>query len=388
MRRPLPHVSPQAKTALSAIAFVCLLIVAGGMVSSPVRAWTAYLIGAFYFLSIALGALVLLALLYVSKAGWGVVVKRVAEGLASYLPWGAASLLAILAGVHTLYSWAGEHGQHDPVLLAKASYLNVPAFAIRMVILLGLWLLFAGALRRLSLEQDKDGAVLRTKRAVAVSAGFLIVFALSFSVASFDWLMSLGPHWQSTIFGWYNLAGVFVSGLAAVLIFSIWLRRARMLPELGTSHVHDLSKLLFGMTTFWAYLWVSQYLLIWYANMPEETAYYMSRFDGGYRFLFWLVPVVGWLAPFLLLLPRAAKRSESHVLRVCTVVLVGRFLDLYVMVAPSTTPEHAGIGIFDVAAFVGFASLFVLVVLRGMRSAPLIAKGDPYLVESLHHHSS
>ncbi len=388
MKRDEPLLPPAVFTALFAVAALAGTTVLIGLFADPVRAWTAYLMSAYYFLSIALGALVIIALLHVSKAGWGVVVKRVAEGVAGYLPWGAASMLAVLLGMHSLYSWSGAHGHDDPILRAKAAYLNVPGFAGRMVVVLGLWLLFAALLRRASIAQDRDRDVAHTRRSVALSAGFLIVFALSFSVASFDWLMSLGPHWQSTIFGWYNMAGVLVSGLAAVLVASIWLRRAGVLPQLGASHVHDLSKLLFGMTTFWAYLWVSQYLLIWYANMPEETAYYLDRFDGGYRFLFWLTPIVGWLVPFVLLLPRSAKRSESHVLRVCAVVFVGRWLDIHVMVAPQTMPEHRGIGVLEVAAFVAFAALFLLVVLKGLRRAPLIAKGDPYLVESLHHHSS
>lgn len=388
MKRPDFSVPPATRTALSVAAAAGFAVVVWGLLTSPVRAWTAYLTSAFLFLSIGLGALVLLALLAVSKAGWGVVVKRVAEGIAAYLPWGAASILAVLFGVYKLYSWAGPHGHEDPVLRSKAAWLNVPGFALRMVVVLGLWLLFAGALRRRSLAQDRDGDVRHTRASVALSAGFLIVFALSFSVASFDWLMSLGPHWQSTIFGWYNIAGVLVAGLAAVLVASIWLRRAGVLPELGAAHVHDLAKLLFGMTTFWAYLWVSQYLLIWYTNIPEETAYYLDRYEGGYRLLFWLVPIVGWLVPFALLLPRSAKRSESHVLRVCAVVLLGRWLDVYVMVAPQTLPQHRGIGVVEAGAFVGFAALFLLVMMRGLRRAPLLAERDPYLVESLHHHGS
>lgn len=381
----LPASTRTALLALGTLGFGTLGI---GLALSPARAWTAYLINAFYFLAVAMGALTLIALLHVSKAGWGVVIKRVAEGLTGYLPWAAGSMLLVLAGVHHLYSWSGAHGHDDPILKAKSAYLNVPAFAGRMVVVLALWLLFATVLRRRSLAQDADGKVAHTTFSVAVSAGFLIVFALSGSVASFDWLMSLGPHWQSTIFGWYNLAGMLVAGLAGVLVFAIGLKRLGVLPELNVCHVHDLTKLLFGMTTFWAYLWVSQYLLIWYANIPEETAYYIDRFDGGYKMLFWLVPIVGWLVPFLLLLPRAAKRSESHVLRVCAVVLVGRWIDVYVMVAPQTMPDHVGIGLLEAGGFVGFACLFVLAVSGALMRSSLLAKRDPYWVESVHHHGT
>ncbi len=385
MKRRSVALSPRAKNILAALVAAGGLVLVIAALLAPVRAWTAYLTTAFYFLSIALGGLVVTALLNVAKAGWGVVIKRVPEGVTGYLPWGAASMLVVLLGAKTLYPWTGPEAHEDPVLLAKASYLNLPAFAARMVIVLGLWLLFARLLRRASVAQDTDKAIRHTTRSVALSAGFLLVFALSFSVASFDWLMSLSPHWQSTIFAWYDMAGVVVSGLAVTLVVSIHLRRTGALAEVNPSHLHDLAKLLFAMCTFWAYLWVSQYLLVWYANMPEETVYYVTRTQGGYRFLFWANLVINWLVPFVALLPRAAKRSESHILRVCVVVLLGRWLDVYLQVAPQASPEHAGIGWIELASVVSFGAAFVLIVERSLRRAPLIAAGDPYLVESLHH---
>jgi len=385
MNRRSFALTPGQRGALSLLLAVGGFGLVLGLLVSPARAWTAYLINAFYFLSIALGALVVTALLYVTKAGWGVVVKRVTEGVTGYLPWGAASMLALIAGVNTLYPWTGPEAHEDPILLAKASYLNVPAFAIRMILVLGLWLLFARLLRNGSLAQDKDKDVRHTTRAVALSAGFLLVFALSFSVASFDWLMSLSPHWQSTIFGWYNLAGVAVSGVAITLLVTIHLRRTGALPEANESHLHDLGKLLFAMCTFWAYLWTSQYLLVWYANMPEETAYYIHRTEGGYRFLFWANLVVNWLVPFLALLPRSAKRNPAHLVRVSLLVLLGRWLDIYLQVTPNVLPEHPGIGLLELAGFVTFGAVFIQVVERSLLRAPLIARGDPYLSESLHH---
>ena len=388
MKRQAISLPSSVRSALVALVAIGGAAFAAGVALAPARAWTAYLTAAFTVLGAALGALVLLALLHVAKAGWGVVVKRVIEGVTAYLPWGAGSIALLLAGVYTLYPWAGAHGHEDPVLRAKAAYLNVPGFAARMGVVLALWLVFARLFRRWSLAQDADGDVAHTRRAAALSAGFLVVFALSFSVASFDWLMSLSPHWQSTIFAWYQMAGALVSGLAVVLIGAIWLHRAGALPELGASHVHDLAKLLFAMSTFWAYLWVSQYLLIWYANIPEETAYYLTRTEGGYRFLFWTNLILGWLVPFVMLLSRRSKRSSASVVRACVVVLLGRWLDVYLQVAPSTSPEHAGIGVLDVALLGAFAAGFFLVVERAVRSAPLIAARDPYLVESLHHEAS
>ncbi len=356
-----------------------------GLARAPARAWSAYLVGAFYFLTAALGAVVLLALLYLSKAGWGVLVKRVAEGVAGYLPIGAMTMLGVLLGAGSLYPWAG-HEAHDPALHHKIGYLSVGSFGLRMIAVLGIWLGFAWLLRRGSLAQDRDASTRHTTRGVAISALFLLLFAASFSMAAFDWIMSLEPHWVSTVFAFYNMAGLLVAGLAVTTLAAILLRRAGVLPEVRADHLHDLAKLMLGMSTFWAYLWLSQYLLIWYANIPEETAYYVARTGHGWGFLFWTNLVLGWAIPFLALLPRPAKRSEAHLLRVCVVLLLGRWLDVYLMVAPSSSPEHAGIGILEVGTFAGFAALFVLVVVRALRAAPLVAQGDPYLVESLHHH--
>lgn len=385
MNRKAFSLSPGVRSALFAVGLAGTLVVAIGLFVSPARAWSAYLATAFQFLSIALGALALGALLAVGKAGWGVVLKRVHEGIAGYLPFGAGSMLFVLLGAHTLYPWTGPEAHEDPVLMAKASYLNLPAFAARMVVVLGLWLLFARLFRRASLAQDATRDTKPTARVVALSAGFLALFALSFSVAAFDWLMSLSPHWQSTIFAWYGLAGTLVSGIAATLLVTVYLRRRGALPEANENHLHDLGKLLFAMCTFWAYLWVSQYLLIWYANLPEETVYYLRRSEGGYRFLFWVNLAINWLVPFVALLPRAAKRSQAHLVRVAVLVLLGRWLDVYLQVTPSVLSEHPGIGLLEVAAFAGFGSAFVLVVERSLLSAPIIARGDPYLVESLHH---
>jgi hypothetical protein len=382
--RPL-DLSTEQQRWLAAFGIAGIAAFGVGLFTAPTRAWASYLVNAFYFLSMALGALTLLALLYLAKAGFGVVLKRVTEGLVSYLPIGAASMGVLLLGVSTLYSWAG-HADPGHGHTTKGGYLTPGFFALRMAIALGLWLLFATLLRKASLAQDTDGQKAHTTKSVALSAGFLLTFAYSFSMASFDWLMSLEPHWSSTIFAFYSMAGMLASGLAATLVLAIVLRRRGALPEVNDNHLHDLGKLLFGMSTFWAYLWISQYLLIWYANIPEETAYYLARTSHGWSFLFYVNVVINWLVPFLALLPRPAKRSESRLLQVAGLILLGRWLDVYLMVAPSTQAEHAGIGPLEITMFVGFAALFILVVMRALRARPLIAQGDPYLVESLHHH--
>jgi len=210
---------------------------------------------------------------------------------------------------------------------------------------------------------------------------------VTFSMASFDWLMSTEPHWFSTIYALYSIAGALAAGTAAITLAVLALRRAGLMPELTESHLHDLGKLTFGFCTLWAYMWLSQYLLIWYANLPEETSYYLAREGGGWSFLFWMNVLLGWGIPFVLLLSRRGKRSEPNLAWACGFLLAGRWLDIYLMAAPGTSPEHAGIGLAELAILAGFGALFVLALVRGLRAAPLIPRGDPYLQESLHHHA-
>lgn len=363
--------------ALGALAF------GAGLYYSPARAFSSLLVAAYLFLSLALGGLVFLALMNVSNAGWSAALKRVPEALASYLPFGALAMLLVLPGLGTLYHWS--HTTEDALLLAKQPYLNLPFFAVRMVAFLGVWIVFAYVLRRRSLLQDQDRDPAHTRRSVAISAAFLAVFGITFSLASVDWLMSLEPHWFSTIFGLYHLGGVMVGGVCAITVAAVLLKRAGHLP-IGAAHLHDLGKLLFGFSTLWAYLWLSQFLLIWYANLPEETTHFLARTEGGWGFLFYLNLVLGWVVPFLMLLPKSAKRSETNLLWASGFLLAGRWLDIYLMAGPAVAPEHEGIGLVELGVTLGVGALFVWAVRRALAAAPLVPKGDPYLGESLHHH--
>lgn len=373
-----------------------LVAVAAGLIAfvlglqlRPAQAWSALLVSSFFFLTVALGGLVFLAIMYVSNAGWHTVFKRVPEALTACLPVSALSMLAVLAGVRWLYPWAhADAALHDEALAAKAPYLNTGFFAARMVGVLALWVFFALMMRRSSLRQDRDADVKHTRRNVVLSAVFLALFPFSFSMASIDWLMSLEPHWASTIVGLYHIAGLLSAAVAAVLVVVVLLRRRGTLHGITETHLHDLGKLLFGFSTLWAYLWFSQYLLIWYTNLPEETTHYLARLQGSTSFLFVLNVVLNWVIPFVVLLGRPAKRSERILLWVSVVVLAGRWLDIHLQVVPAVVPVSGqgpvGIGVLDVLLLLGLGAAFLLVTDRALRKAPLLAQGDPYLVEALH----
>jgi hypothetical protein len=296
------------------------------------------------------------------------------------------TLVNLLSGSNSIYEWARPGVMEtDHLLHEKVAYLNTPFYIIRMLVVLGLWLLFAFRLRSLSLAQDRDNLVERTHQSVRWSTGFLVCFALTFSMASFDWIMGLEAQWFSTVFGMYNIAGLLSSAAAAIVLTCILLNKAGLFPEFRIPHVHDLAKLVFAFCTFWAYLWFCQFMLIWYGNLPEETIYFVRRWHGGWQPIFYLNFMLNWVLPFFLLLPRPLKRNPGYVAFVALIVLLGRWVDIYLMVAPYNFSSPP-IGWVEVSAVVGFVGLFVFCLQRKFKKAPLISKNDPYLQESLNLH--
>ncbi|MBP8131212.1 MAG: hypothetical protein KA184_16660 [Candidatus Hydrogenedentes bacterium] len=357
-----------------------------GLVFAPSRAWASLLLVSQYFVGLSLAGLFLVAVLYVSGAGWGVAIRRIPESLALLLPLGLAGTFLVLLAGRTLYPWTTLEGE---VAYAgfKGLWLNYGFWLLRAGVYAALWLGFAGVLLRHSREQDFDGEIWHTHRNARVSAAFLVVFALTCWLSSVDWVMSLEPDWYSTIFGVYNFSGQFCSGLACTIIVVAWLRGRGALSGIVTDeHFHDLGKLLLGFTTFWAYIWFSQYMLIWYANIPEETSYYIPRVQGTWGPLFLLNVGLNWVAPFFALLPRGGKRNAYVLTRVAVVVLAGRWLDLYLMIYPSLSPAGPSLGPVELLLSLGGAGLFVLWLGRVLQRSALVPLRDPYLQESLGYH--
>jgi hypothetical protein len=369
-----------------AVGLAGLALLAVGVALSPVRALSNLLVGTYLVLGLSVGGVVLLALLAVANAGWAVVLKRVLEGFGAFLPIAALLMALMTPGLGLLYEWARPEAHADPVLLAKAAFLNRPFFLARMGVILSVWILFSVALRRASLRQDATGDQAETRRTVKLAAGFLVAFAITGCLAAFDWIMTIEARWFSTIFGFYNVAGILVSTVAAVAVAAIALRRAGALPELAPSHLHDLGKLMLAFSTFWAYQWLSQFLLIWYSNIPEETVYFEVRWEGGWLPVFFANIALGWAVPFLLLLPRAVKREARTLLPIALLLLAARWLDIWQMVMPGNFPDRPWPGLYELAGLAGPVGLFAFHVSRTFQRVPLLARRDPYFAESAHHH--
>ena len=348
------------------------------------RMWASFLLNAFFFLTVALGAVVFVSINRVANAGWDTALRRVPEAMMTYLPLGSLLMLGVFFGRNQLYE--GLHsffGYAGKPMVFKNAWLNAPFFFGRMAFILGAWTLLAWLIKRESKRQDLDDNLTHTIQLKRYAAIFLLVFGLTFTFASFDWLMSIEPLFYSTIYAFYVIAGVLLSGFASITVLTIVLRRMGFLPEVNEHHLHNLGKLVFGFSAFWAYIWLCQYLLIYYANLPEETIYYLRRMQTpAWKTLFFLNILLNWLLPFALLLPRSVKRSGGWLMTACIIVLIGHWIDLYVMIFPAYE-YSALLSVVDIAILLGFSSLFIQSFAGGLRQSALVPRNDPYLEESL-----
>lgn len=383
------QLDPKVKTALAALACVGGVLLAIGFMVDRERAWHAYLVSFFYFTCLAMGGLFFTAIQHMASAGWSVNIRRLAEALTAFIPYLLVLGLPIVffAG-KDLYLWLdADVVAADPILTGKAAYLNKTFFAIRFVLFAGVWAFFAKKIVGFSLQQDNDGKDEWTALALKWSVIFVLVFALSFSFFSVDFLMSLEPHWFSTIFGVYCFAGMFQSTLALLCLISMYvIHKGWARGLVSIEHVHDLAKYTKAFTVFWAYIAFSQFMLIWYANLPEETIFYLHRSHGGWLYISVGLIVFRFVVPFLALLPRWAKRTPSHLASVCVLILVMQYVDLYWLVYPNYSNEFVAFSWMEIGAFVGFLGGFGLVVTQFLAKYNLLPIKDPRKSESTNHH--
>ncbi len=352
---------------------------------SPRQLYHSYLVAYLYFLSLALGGLFFVLVQHATRSGWSVVVRRLAEHVAGTLPLFVPLFIPIAVGLHELYHWShAEAVARDHLLHHKQPYLNVTFFFVRAGAYLLIWSLLSTWFRRRSLAQDASGDHEITRRLGRVSAPSLILFALSLTFASFDWVMSLDPHWYSTIYGVVFFAGSVVGLFALLALLSLGLGRAGLTAGAITAeHLHDIGKLLFAFVSFWAYVACSQFMLYWYANIPEETTFYLVRLSPGWWSVSVLIAVGHFIAPFFFLLPRTVKRSRGGLALAAIWMLAMHYLDLYWLVMPNLDPAAFRYSLLDGAALLGVGGAFLAALGRLMQGAPLIPVRDPRLPESL-----
>ena len=351
------------------------------------RPYAALYIAAFFFMMISLGVLAFYAIQYASQAGWSPVLFRVMQAITYYLLPGALIVLAIafFADKH-LFIWMDpDVVAHDKLLQGKAGWLNKSAFLIRGLIFIGGWSLYRYFSRKFSLAQDLANDNKNFKRNFQISAGFLVFYIYTESMMSWDWVMSVDPHWFSTLFGWYVFASMVVSGITTIALMTIYLKSKGYMKFVNDSHLHDLAKYMFGFSVFWAYLWFSQFMLIWYANIPEEVTYFVTRIED-YTIPFFTMFALNFIFPFLVLMNSDYKRIPWFIVMAGMIILVGHYMDVYTMIMPATVGDRWDFGLPEISALALFTGLFIILVFYSLSKAPLLAKGNPFIKESENFH--
>jgi len=376
------------KTISFALVAIGLLTFVVGLMKNQERLWTSYLVAFFFFSALALSGLFWVAINNVSKAGWSVSIRRFAEATTSFIPAILLGGLLLLVGFKHLYPWANaDIVAENPVIAAKTAYLNSGFFVVRLFVFAIGCMIFRYIMVGNSLKQDQTGDMNLTNKNISPAVAFIVFFALMFSFFSVDLLMSLLPTWYSTIFGIYTFSGMFQAGMAFLAIVIVLMKRSGFVKGYVTDeHQHDVVKYLKGFSIFWAYIAFSQFMLIWYANLPEETEYYIMRAQGGWMSISMALLLFRFVVPFLALLPRGAKRTDSNVLFISALVLVMQYVDIYWMVYPNFFDGQVTFGFWEIGIFAGFAGLFLLTIMSFWSKHSLVPLKDPRLHEAIHHH--
>lgn len=367
----------------------------------PARFWAALLQNSVYFLLVVNAAMFFICATTLAFGGWQISFRRVAEAMSvAVIPLGIIAAIVLIALVTLdphIFHWLHPHG--DKILEGKVGFLNSKFFIIWTVLAIGLWIVLGRKMRSLSRELDDkplsgpDAAKKYLYRNTVWASLFIVWFGLTvMSTVPWLWLMSIDAHWYSTMYSWYTFISSFVAGMALMAIFVVYLKNKGYLEYTNQEHLHDLGKFMFAFSIFWTYLWFSQYMLIWYANIPEETVYFQSRIatdnkTGPYAGIFWLSFIINFLAPFLILMRRGSKRSYTTIVFMGIVIIFGHWLDFYQMVFASVEKDHVTLNLFDFGIAAGFIGVIMYSVGNALSKYPLLARNHPLLKESIIHHT-
>jgi hypothetical protein len=390
------QITKKAKNVTFGLIAVGLLLTVVGIATGmgdhhfKTRLLTNGLINGFFYFALGLGALFFLALQYATETGWYASVKRVIEAVAGFIPYGMGLFgivlltITFMDGAH-IYTWMDpETVAHDEIIQGKSAYLNKTFFWIRTVVYFLTYFYFLNGFKKRSLEEDRIGGTELHFKNYRQGALFLVFFAVFSSTSSWDWLMSIDVHWFSTLYGWYTFAGMWCSTMVVLVITTLYLKKLGYLKKVNDSHIHDLGKWTFATSFLWSYLWFSQFMLIWYANIGEEVTYYQMRIDN-YKIKYFAMFVINFAFPMLLLMSRDAKRHAGILTLVGLIILAGHWVDVYIMVSAGSLGANAHIGFLEIGMAVMVLGIFMYVVLNNLTKAPLTPVNHPFLDESLHH---
>lgn len=366
------------------------------------RLYTTLWMNNIFFVGLGIIGLFFVAIQYAAQAGWSSGLKRIPLAMGHWLPAAFGLTLGIWFFTnHDIFHWTHSYlydksgASFDEIINGKSVYFFWPGeaggfpifFIARMVIFFGMWYWFFSMIKKNMLAEDLDADIKHWYKNRSISAWFLIFFAISSSVAAWDWVMSIDTHWFSTMFGWYVFASWWVTALAMITLIVVYLKEAGYLKVVNANHLHDLGKFVFAFSIFWTYIWFSQFLLIYYAHIPEETVYFIERMSTSpYSWIFYTNLILNFVLPFLLLMTRDAKRHYAMLKLVCPIIIVGHWFDFFNMVTPGVMKEEGGLGLLEIGTAFIFLAAFLWITLNSLSKMPLFGKNHPLLEESLHHH--
>lgn len=400
--------SPKLRTiALGLLGGGLLLFVLGVIFNMeyPSRIWTNLFITNYYFLAISFAAMFFVASQTIGYNGWFILVKRIFEAMGSYVKVGAGIMLLILIfGAEHIYHWM-DHGIMDPnsdhydaLVAGKEAFLNKTFFFGATVVYLVLWVVFTFFIRKNSVAMDNGWDLKLYDRSRVICMAFLVVFGVSTSTAIWHWIMSIDPHWFSTLFGWYCFISMFVGSLSTATLIAIYLKKKGHLTYINENHFHDLGKWMFAFSVAWAYLWFSQFMLIWYGNIPEETLYFLQRWEN-YPMVYYSVFIINFILPFFVLMTAGNKRRTGVLTFVAPLLVFGHWLDFYLMATPGSTInsgyidasgysiQNFGLGLIELGLPIAYTGLFILVVFSALSKSSLVPRNHPFIKESMVHHA-
>jgi hypothetical protein len=392
-----------------------VVVIAGGFIfGATERTFDNLLLMGYYFACVCMAGVMFCAIQYAAQAGWSASIIRLPQAFGKVLPFAAVVLVIILAAGLNLTHVVDDNGVkivqpylyklwatkaltdikspvYDAIIAGKSSFLNQGFFFARIILFLGAYSAFGWALAKYSQNEDEIGGMFNYNKSFKISCIFLVVFGFTYPIFAFDAMMSLEAHWYSTMFGWYNLAAMWVSSLSVLTLLMIYLREKGYFQWITEDHLHNMGTFMFAFSIFWTYLWFCQFLLQYYANLPEEVTYFYKRWEPSFMPFFWINIAVNFAAPLLILVGRGPNRKQQVLKVVATILVLGHWLDYFMMIMPSTVGPQSSwifeIGPIEIGTFIGFAGLFVYSVLSALsKFQSLIPKNHPFLEESLHHH--
>lgn len=361
------------------------------------RFWSTLLFNSAYFLLTCNAAMFFICATTLAMGGWQLSFGRVTEAISvAVVPLGIITGIVLICLVTVdphMYEWL--HPKGDRILEGKSGFLNRGFFLVWTILTIGLWIIFGWRMRQLSRELDDnplpspEAGKKYIFRSTVRASIFIVWFALTvMSVTPWFWLMSLTPHWFSTMYSWYNFASTFVAGLSLITLFVVYLKNNDYLPYTNEEHLHDLGKFMFAFSIFWTYLWFAQYMLIWYANIPEETIYFRPRIKTApYSGIFWFMFIINFIAPLLILMTKGSKRNYTTVTFMAIVILVGHWLDFYQEVFAAVLPNHVELNLFDFGVGAGFVGVIMYTTGNALSKFPLAPKNHPFFKETIIHHT-